>query len=308
MIPNKYQNGQGPTHVALWILLDIVSAEEQDRRWYNPLKLDDLKITMELQGQVEPIMLRPNHLIPGRYIIVFGERRVRAARLAGWTHILAYVQDMTDLEASRLQWAENQGRVNLNPIEEGYAIRRRMELEGWDTDAEAARKLGWRENTLRDRLQLLKLIPQMQDMIALEHIAQQYGLAMANLDPERQWKALAFLRDMRRLHFPTFKAYCEALFVSQIQGVMWSDDELFIVAQACAANTSPTAKDLDAAFNALYPAHPDLPALPKARTVGAVIELYIDALRKSADPIKQEAARVISHLYRELRVANRIRA
>ncbi len=97
------------------IPLDEIYAVEQVRLHFSKEKLQELADDMAASGQAQAIMVRPKPSEQGKYLIVFGERRVRAARLNKWPTIRAEVIDLSYLEAAQKQWAENQARVNLQP-------------------------------------------------------------------------------------------------------------------------------------------------------------------------------------------------
>lgn len=97
----------------------ISLAESQPRRYFNPQKLQELSASIKEHGVLEPLLARP---LNGQYELVAGERRYRAAKLAGLTQIPIVVKQLTDQEALQLALIENLQREDLNPVEETQGI------------------------------------------------------------------------------------------------------------------------------------------------------------------------------------------
>jgi ParB/RepB/Spo0J family partition protein len=294
------------------IPLSEIYAVKQDRQDFNDVKLELLAADMGASGQAQAIMVRPKPCEQGRYVIIFGERRVRAARMLGWQDIRAEVRDIDDLEVARLQYSENQARVDLNPIEDARAIRRRMQAEGWNF-VQAAAGLGRRETSLHERVKLLDLIEPMVQMLELGQVKVSFGVAMIRLNTEMQWAAYGYLQKEARPQVASFERYCDQLYMRQQQATLLPLEE-FEQGLPSAYSTGPSGTGDAGAENSgtesvpAYSPHPGLPKLPRGKSVGIVLEKYIEQLREDSDPVRQEAARVVEHVYGELRAANKIRA
>lgn len=296
------------------IPLGEIYAEEQVRQIFNTSKLQELAADMKASGQAQAIMVRPKPSEHGMYLIVFGERRVRAARLLGWPDIRAEVRDIDDVKAARLQYSENQARIDLNPIDDARAIRRRMQAEGWNY-VEAAAGLGRKENSLRERVKLLDLIRPMIQMLELEQIKVSFGVAMEKLNPEMQQVAFAFLTNrMKRHEVKIFQDYCNKLYMRQQQPSLLPLDMLE-QGESPASYYSHSLQDEGEGEGESggtdsvppYSRHPYLPKLPRGKNVGIVLEKYIEQLKADDDPQRHEAARIVEHIYVELRAANKIK-
>ena len=94
----------------------------QKRYYYDPIKLNDLKISIEKNGVSEPILVRPLAEQEGHFELIYGHRRVAACRLAGKTVIDARIKALADEDALTLQLDENLNRQDLNALEETEAI------------------------------------------------------------------------------------------------------------------------------------------------------------------------------------------
>jgi ParB/RepB/Spo0J family partition protein len=126
----------------------------QPRRHFDDQQLEDLAANMKVVGQIEPAIIRSDPDLPGRFIIVVGERRWRAAEKAG----VPTLQCIVRAEDARLvpakQWSENHFRTGLSPIEEAGGLKAIMEIEQLDVGG-AAHRYGISERTIRRHLQLL---------------------------------------------------------------------------------------------------------------------------------------------------------
>jgi ParB/RepB/Spo0J family partition protein len=126
----------------------------QPRKEFDERELKDLAVNMKLLGQLQPAVVRPVPEEPGQYMIVMGERRWRAAELAGLATLQCILRDEDARLVPAKQWAENHFRSDLSAIEEAGAMKSVMELEQLDVPGFAAR-YGISERMLRRYLQLL---------------------------------------------------------------------------------------------------------------------------------------------------------
>ena len=126
----------------------------QPRRDFNPESLAELADSIRAQGVVQPVVLRP--LPGGRYELIAGERRWRAAQLAELHEIPAVVRDVPDQAAMAMGLIENIQRDDLNPLEEASALKRLLEEFGL-THQEVAQAIGKSRATVTNLLRLLEL-------------------------------------------------------------------------------------------------------------------------------------------------------
>ncbi|WP_232495152.1 ParB/RepB/Spo0J family partition protein [Novosphingobium kaempferiae] len=122
--------------LAVLSISDIKPDPHQPRRYFEESALEELAASIAQRGVIQPIIVRP--LDNGRYQLVAGERRWRAAQKAQLHEIPALVRELSDREVMALALIENLQREDLNPIEEARAYNRLAELEGM-TQAEIAR-------------------------------------------------------------------------------------------------------------------------------------------------------------------------
>jgi ParB family chromosome partitioning protein len=134
----------------------------QPRQRMDAETLAELAESIKSQGVMQPILARP--LGAGRYEIVAGERRWRAARMAGLTSVPALVRDVPDRHALAIALIENIQREDLNPLEEATGVKRLIEEFGM-THAEAAGTLGRSRAAVTNALRLLELAPPVQELM-----------------------------------------------------------------------------------------------------------------------------------------------
>ena len=140
--------------LAVLPIADIVPHPSQPRRHFDEAALDELAGSIAARGVIQPVIVRP--LPDGRYQLVAGERRWRAAQKAGLHEIPALVRDLSEREVMALALIENLQREDLNPIEEARAYHRLAEDEGL-TQAEIARMVDKSRSHVANLQRLLSL-------------------------------------------------------------------------------------------------------------------------------------------------------
>jgi ParB/RepB/Spo0J family partition protein len=130
----------------------ISPAADQPRKTFDQGKLLELAMSIRERGVLEPIVVRPTG--DGNYEIVMGERRWRAAQLAGLTEIPAVIRELTDEDASADAVVENFQRQDLDPVERARAIKKLLGFMSWD---KVLKTLGCADSTMRRYLDLLDL-------------------------------------------------------------------------------------------------------------------------------------------------------
>lgn len=155
----------------------------QPGRYQPRLRIDTealgaLAESIKAQGVVQPILVRP--LAAGNYEIIAGERRWRAARIAGLSSVPALVRDVPDRHALAIALIENIQRENLNPLEEAAGLKRLIDELGM-THAETAEALGRSRAAITNALRLLELAPPVQDLMRDGKLDMGHGRALLSL-------------------------------------------------------------------------------------------------------------------------------
>lgn len=134
----------------------LTPGKYQPRKDMAEDRLQELADSIKAQGVIQPIIVRPLHNDAGRYEIIAGERRFRAARLAGLTQVPVVVKDIPDQTAMAIALIENIQREDLNPVEEAYALQRLLNEFGL-THEEIAKSVGKSRATVSNLLRVLTL-------------------------------------------------------------------------------------------------------------------------------------------------------
>lgn len=169
--------------------IDLIEPNpDQPRFHFNEEKLNELAQSIKANGLVQPILLR--RVSSGRYQIVAGERRWRAAQRAGLHKVNAVVRSIPDAKLLELALIENIQRQELNPIEEAQAYQRLIQNLGLTQD-EVAQRVGKDRSSIANYLRLLKLPAKIQKMLEEDLLSMGHARALLGLDSENEQLKLA---------------------------------------------------------------------------------------------------------------------
>ena len=180
---------QGPEQITLngAIMVDIRKVEPnpaQPRQFFDEAALAELAESMKTLGIIQPLLV--NKEKNGRYTIIAGERRYRAARMAQLTELPVVVKEYTEMEVLQAAIIENIQRQDLTPIEEAVSYKRLMTDFFFSADDIAA-KLGKNKHAVISALHLLELAPPVQKLAAEGKITASHAKALLTVeDPELQ--------------------------------------------------------------------------------------------------------------------------
>ena len=162
----------------------LVRGQYQPREYFDPEKLKELADSIKsMGGLLQPIVVRP--LSNNQYEIVAGERRWRAAQLAGLSEISCLVYPYSDEQALQASIIENISRTDLNPIEEATAYQRLID-EFQYLHEEIAASVGKSRTAITNSLRLLKLDPKIQQLLINGQLSEGHGKILASLQPAHQ--------------------------------------------------------------------------------------------------------------------------
>lgn len=159
----------------------------QPRKTFDPEALQTLADSIAEHGIIQPLSVRK---VGDYYQIVAGERRWRAARLAGLTEVPVCVLDIDERETMELALVENLQREDLNPIEEAEGYRTLMEEYGL-TQEQAAEKVGRSRPAVANALRLLALDDELTDLVKNGSLSAGHARALLSLPKDKQRKAAA---------------------------------------------------------------------------------------------------------------------
>ncbi|HEY3696075.1 ParB/RepB/Spo0J family partition protein [Phenylobacterium sp.] len=151
---------------------------DQPRRSFPEAEIEELAQSIREKGVLQPILLRPAPRAPGRFEIVVGERRWRAAQRAGLVAVPAVVRELDDLQVLEIAIVENVQREDLNALEEAMAYKALLERFGRTQEA-VARAVSKSRSHVANTLRLLQLPPAVQDHVAAGRLSAGHARAIA---------------------------------------------------------------------------------------------------------------------------------
>ena len=184
LIPQR----DGPASSVLDVPLSrVVPNPHQPRHHWDDADLEDLAASIREHGVLQPVLV--TETIDG-YQLIAGERRVRAARLAGLDRIPALVRQLADRDQLEVALVENVQRSDLDPIDEALAYRQLIDEFGL-TQERVAERVGKARATIANTLRLLDLHAAVQAAIAAGRITEGHGRALGGLSTDGQAQVLA---------------------------------------------------------------------------------------------------------------------
>ena len=199
---------ESDTRIETLPLREIEPDPGQPRKTFDDETLAELSASIAEHGLLQPIAVRPKP--SGGYLIVAGERRWRASRMAGLTEVPVIVKDVTDEQAMELALVENLQREDLDPVEEAAGIRELMTRCDL-TQEQAARKLGKSRSALANSLRLLSLPETVLELLKSGFITIGHAKVILGLPtPELQEEAAQLIAD-NQLNVRQAEALCKKL-------------------------------------------------------------------------------------------------
>ena len=199
---------ESDTRIETLPLREIEPDPGQPRKNFDDETLAELSASIAEHGLLQPIAVRPKP--SGGYLIVAGERRWRASRMAGLTEVPVIVKDVTDEQAMELALVENLQREDLDPVEEAAGIRELMTRCDL-TQEQAARKLGKSRSALANSLRLLSLPETVLELLKSGFITIGHAKVVLGLPtPELQEEAAQMIAD-NQLNVRQAEALCKKL-------------------------------------------------------------------------------------------------
>ena len=188
LIPQRGANGTGSTDIPL---ARITQNPHQPRLKLDDAALDGLAESIRQHGVIQPILV--TETIDG-YQLVAGERRVRAARMAGLERIPAIIRQLADRQQLELALVENLQREDLDPMEAARAYRQLLDDFGF-TQEDLAARVGRARSPVANTLRLLDLDPAVQNAVAAGVITEGHARAIGGLAVESQAHVVAAVID-----------------------------------------------------------------------------------------------------------------
>lgn len=168
----------------------VESCSSQPRKAFDEDSLNDLADSIRQHGIIQPLTVR--RLQSGYYQIIAGERRWRAARIAGLTEVPAIVIEADDRKAAELAMIENLQREDLNPMEEAAGFQSLIQTHHM-TQEEAAQRVGKSRSAVANSLRLLSLSPAAAELVRQGKLSSGHARALLGLSGQAQEKAAALV-------------------------------------------------------------------------------------------------------------------
>lgn len=159
----------------------------QPRRHFSEEDLKELSDSIKSVGLIQPITVR---VIKDGYELVVGERRLRAASIAGLKEIPVMLVNMNDQESATVALIENIQRDDLNFFEEAIAFERLMKDQQW-TQKEIAEMLGKKQSTISNKIRLLAIPQPIRDMLIKHQLTERHARALLKLDKTADLRKVA---------------------------------------------------------------------------------------------------------------------
>ncbi len=157
---------------------NILPNPNQPRVRFDYNELEGLAVSVRTNGMLQPINVRKR--ADGKYELISGERRLRAARMVGMSKLPCVVMDVSDEQSALFAIIENVQRQNLDFFEEAVAIERLMTEYGLSQE-EISKKLGKAQSTLSNKLRLLRLSEELRDKISYAGLTERHARALLSL-------------------------------------------------------------------------------------------------------------------------------
>ena len=186
--PFEAESGPFPEEIKGLIEVDIDLVRpnpNQPRKHFDEDALHELSDSIKKHGMIMPIVV--NKMEGGRYMIIAGERRYRAAKMAGKTTIPVVVREYSDREIKEISLIENLQREDLNPIEAATAMKQLMD-EYHLTQEELAERIGKSRPAVTNTLRLLSLSPDVINLVSSGRLSAGHARALVTLPEDAQYK------------------------------------------------------------------------------------------------------------------------
>ena len=165
---------------------DIIPNRFQPRLNFDDQGLDELANSIKQHGIIQPLVLRR---VDDKYEIIAGERRYKAASLAGLSSVPAIIADIDDNKSAEVAIVENVQRRDLSAIEEARSYKNLLD-KGYLTQAELAKKMGLSQSAIANKLRLLNLDEEVQKALINQEISERHArslLVLPNHEEQRKW-------------------------------------------------------------------------------------------------------------------------
>lgn len=180
----SFESKKGTEEIVNVAINKIKTNPYQARISFNDEKLNELAQSIKQKGLIQPIILKPSNT-PDEYLLIAGERRYRAAKLAGLEFIPSIIRDVSEEEVALLSLIENLQRQDLNPIEEAKAYKNILEKFNI-TQEELSKVIGKDRSVIANSIRLLSLPQQVIDLLISGLITAGHARALVGIEDKKK--------------------------------------------------------------------------------------------------------------------------
>ena len=176
-----------------YLSLDDITPNPWNRKigGFDQEKIEQMADTIRTSGVLQPVIVRSNG--KAKYQLVAGERRCRAARIAGLKTMPCVIRMLNDIELLKIQMIENIQQEDIHPLDEAEGYQRLIDKAGCDV-ALLAKEIGKSSSYIYQRLKLRDIIPEVREEIIDKQITAGHAILIARLQPEQQKEAIKYCR------------------------------------------------------------------------------------------------------------------
>lgn len=207
-------------------VIQIEPSRSQPRICFSKEALAGLSRSIRENGILQPISVR--RVFASKFELVAGERRLRAAIMAGFKTVPCVILDCDETQAAVFALLENLQRANLNMFEEAEAMRNLIEIWGL-TQESVAKKLGKKQSTIANKLRLLKLDDEERALIKKANLSERHARAILKLGSKEQRKLMIKKIAEKNLNVLDTEALIESILKGDVLGSFENSDKKFVI-------------------------------------------------------------------------------
>ena len=182
---NQLEDAEDSKNLKTLKITEVEPNREQPRKNFNQESLEELSESIKTYGIIQPIVVSKED---GYYAIIAGERRWRAAKLAGLEEVPAIIRESDEQTNREISLIENIQREDLNPYEKALGIRSLMDKYGM-TQEEVSKKIGKSRSSVSNTVRILYLAPDVLELVKQGKLSEGHCKALAGIsDPKRQYE------------------------------------------------------------------------------------------------------------------------
>lgn len=207
-------------------VIQIEPSRSQPRICFSKEALAGLSRSIRENGILQPISVR--RVFASKFELVAGERRLRAAIMAGFKTVPCVILDCDETQAAVFALLENLQRANLNMFEEAEAMRNLIEIWGL-TQESVAKKLGKKQSTIANKLRLLKLDDEERALIKKANLSERHARAILKLESRKQRKLMIKKIAEKNLNVLDTEALIDSILQGDVLGSFENSDKKFVI-------------------------------------------------------------------------------